>query len=293
MWKGLDRGVPIASLLLAVSLVTPAFAQVRIGVTVSATGPAASLGGGGTVQTSDLDLKDFPPLEKMVDLTKLQFLDNPGLDALRAAFQIRQGRLFVQPFDVKLGETTMNVSGSNGLDQSLQYTLSLRVPRSMMGGGANQAIAGLVSRAGAAGVDLSAAPEIALGLKLGGTVTSPSVTADVGSLATSVKEGTEKALREAATQKVDSAAARLIAEAEQKAASIRQEAKALADKVKTEGYQQADSLTAAKPAADELRKQADGRAAGIIGEANKRADGLIAEARRKAGQPAARSDSSP
>jgi hypothetical protein len=164
-----------------------------------------------------------------------------------------------------------------------------------MGGGANEAIAGLVSKAGAAGIDLSAAPEIALGLKVGGSVTSPSVTADVSSVASSVKQGAEKALREAATQKVDSAAGRLIAEAEQKAASIRQEAQALADKVKNEGYQQADSLTAraqnpiarlaAKPAADELRKQADGKAAEIITEANKRADGLVAEARRKTGQP--------
>ena len=262
-----------------------------------------ALSGGGTLQTSQMVLKDFPALDKAVDVTKLNFLDNPTLRALRAAFQIKDGRLFVQPFDVKLGETTMNVSGSNGLDQSLQYTLGLRVPRSLMGGGANEAIAGLVSKAGAAGVDLSAAPEIALGLKLGGTVTNPSVTADVSSLASSVKQGAEKALREAATQKVDSAAARLIAEAEQKAASIRQEAQTLADKVKKEGYQQADSLTAraqnpiarlaAKPAADELRKQADGKAAGIIGEANKRADGLIAEARRKAGQPAAGAAPSP
>jgi uncharacterized protein involved in outer membrane biogenesis len=256
-----------------------------------------ALSGGGKLQTSQLVLKDFPALEKAVDVTKLQFLDNPTLRALVAAFQIKDGRLFVQPFDVKVGETTMNVSGSNGLDQSLQYTLGLRVPRSLMGGGANEAIAGLVSKAGAAGINLSAAPEIALGLKIGGTVKSPSVTADVSSVASSVKEGTEKALREAATQKVDSAAARLVAEAEQKAGSIRQEAQALADKVKQEGYQQADSLTAraqnpiarlaAKPAADELRKQADGKAAGIVAEANKRADGVVAEARRKAGQPAA------
>jgi len=252
------------------------------------------LSGGGTVQTSSLDLKDFPPLQKVVDVTKLRFLDNPGLDALRAAFQIREGRLFVQPFDVKLGGTTMNVSGSNGLDQSLQYTLGLRVPRSLMGGAANSAIAGLVSKAGAAGIDLTAAPEIGLGIQLGGTVTNPSVKADVSSVASSVQEGAQKALQQAAAQKVDSAGMRLVQEAEQRAAGIRQEAQTLADKVKREGYQQADSLTAkatnpllkvaAETAADQLRKQADEKAAGIISEANKRADDLVAEARQKAGQ---------
>jgi cell division septum initiation protein DivIVA len=254
------------------------------------------LGGGGTVQTSNLDLKNFPPLEKIVDVTKLQFLDNPGLDALRAAFQIREGRLFVKPFDVKLGGTTVNVSGSNGLDQSLQYTLGLRVPRSLMGGGANSAIAGLVSKAGGAGIDLSAAPEIPLGIQLAGTVTNPSVKVDVSSVASSVKEGVQQAVQQAATQKVSAEATKLVQEAEQRAAAIRKEAQGLADKVKLEGYQQADSLTAkatspilqlaAKPAADQLRKQADSKAAGIIREANQRADSLVAQARRQADKTA-------
>ncbi len=251
-----------------------------------------SLSGSGTFQTSNVAMKNFPPLEKMFDVTKLQLLDNPTMQALRAAFQIKEGRLFLQPFDVKLGGTTMNVAGSNGLDQSLQYTVGLKVPRSMMGGAANNAIAGLVSKAGKAGVDLAAAPEIPLGIKLGGTVTSPTVTADVGSLTASVKQGAEQAVKQALTEKVDSAGLRLVAEAEQKAATIRQQAESLAASVKRTGYQQADSLTAkassplaklaAKPAADQLRKQSDSKAAGIISQANKQAEDLVAEARRQA-----------
>ena len=250
------------------------------------------LSGKGNLQTSELVLKDFPALEKVVDVTKLQFLDNPALQALRAAFQIRDGRLFVQPFDVKVGETTMTVSGSNGLDQSLQYTLNLQVPRSMLGGAANQALAGLVSKAGQAGVDLSAAPRIPLAIQLGGTVTNPSVKADVGSLASSVTAGAEQAVKQAAAEKVDTVAARLVAEAERKAAAIRQEGQSLADKVKGEGYQQADALTAkatnpllkaaAKPAADQLRKEADEKAADIVREAARRADSLVATAKREA-----------
>jgi hypothetical protein len=116
------------------------------------------LSGGGNLQTSNLDLKNFPPLEKVVEVTKLQFLDNPGLNAFRAAFQIKEGRLFVQPFEVKLAGTTMTVAGSNGLDQSLQYNLGLKVPRSMLGGAANQAMSGLMAKAGKVGVDLTRRP---------------------------------------------------------------------------------------------------------------------------------------
>ncbi len=252
------------------------------------------LSGGGTLQTSQLALQNFPPLEKLVDVTKLQFLNDPTLQAFRAAFQIREGRLFVQPFDVKLGGTTMNVSGSNGLDQSLQYTLGLRVPRSLMGGAANQALAGLVSKAGAAGIDLNAAPEIGLGVQLGGTVTNPSIKVDVGSAASSVTAGAQQAAREAATKRVDSATARLVQEADQRAAVIRQQAESLAATVKRQGYQQADALTAkasnpilraaAEPAAAQLRKKTDDQAVGIISDANRRADSLVAAARRQADQ---------
>jgi cell division septum initiation protein DivIVA len=65
--------------------------------------------------------------------------------------------------------------------------------------------------------------------------------------------------------------------------------------VKQEGYQQADALTAqasnpilkaaAEPAADQLRKQTDNKAADIIREASQRADSLVAQARRQAEQP--------
>jgi hypothetical protein len=251
------------------------------------------LDGRGTLQTSQLVLEDFPALEKVVDVTKLQFLDNPAMRAIRTAFQIRDGRLHVDPFAVNVGKTTMNVSGSNGLDQSLQYALSLKVPRSELGTAANQAVAGLAARAGGAGIDLQAAQEIELGIQLGGTVTNPSVKVDVGSVVASAKEETERAVREAATQKLSAEKAKLVQDAEQRAAAIRKEAQALAEGVKKQGYQQADALTAkatnpilqaaARPAADKLRKEADEKAAGIISEADKRADGVVAEARKAAG----------
>ena len=123
-----------------------------------------------------------------MDVTKLQFLDNPTLEALSAAFQIRDGRLFVEPFDVKLGGTTMNVSGSNGIDQSLQYALGLRVPRSLTGRRGEPGDRGLVSKAGGPGSISARRRRSPLGIQLAGTVTNPSVKVDVGSVASSVKE---------------------------------------------------------------------------------------------------------
>jgi hypothetical protein len=246
------------------------------------------LSGDGTLETTQLALHDFPALQKVADVTKLQFLKDPTLQALKTLFRIQNGRLVVKPFDVKAGGATMNVSGSNGFDQSLLYTLGLRVPRSMLGG-ANDAIASLVSKAGSAGINLAAAPEIPLAIQIVGTVTNPSVKVDVSTLASSVTEGATQAV----TTKVSAEATRLVQEAEQRAAGIRKDAQTLADTVKSAGYRQADSLVAksggnpllqmaAKPAADKLRKQADDKAAGIVRVANERADSLVAAARQRA-----------
>ena len=71
------------------------------------------------------------------------------------------------------------------------------------------------------------------------------------------------------------------------------EAQTLADKVKSEGYQQADSLVArsgdglakiaATAAADKIRKESDSKSLKIVQEADTRANALVAEARKKAG----------
>jgi AsmA-like C-terminal region len=215
---------------------------------------------------------------------------------LRSQFAIRDGRLHLQPFSVSLGGTTMTVAGSNGLDQSLQYNLGLKVPRSLMGGGANEAISGLLSKATSAGVDLGSAAEIPLGIQLGGTIKNPTIKTDLASLPTSVAQNATDAVKKAAEQQVNAQAQKLIGDAEQQANKIRADAQALSDKVKKEGYQQADSLVAkskdglakiaATAAADQLRKETDNRAAQIVREADQQATSLVSQARKQAGVPA-------
>jgi len=250
--------------------------------------------GKGALQTGNVALHDFPGMNKIVEVTKLKILENPTMQAIRTGFQIKEGRLVLPPFNVKMGGLAMTVAGSNGVDQSLDYKLGLKVPKSLLGGEANQALAGIVSKASQAGINLSSAAAIPLDVQLGGKITDPVVKLDLGSPTTSVAAGAQQAVTEAVTQKVDSAALRAVAAAEKQAAAIKQEAESLAAKVKLTGYQQADGLVAeagdnpllqagAKVAADKVRQETDDKAQGIIGEASRRADSLVAAARRQAG----------
>jgi hypothetical protein len=266
------------------------------------------LSGKGSLETSELLVQGLPLLGRLADAVKLSQLRSPTLDSLRASFEIRDGRMYLKPFQVGLGKTLMRVEGSHGIDQSLQYTLGLRVPRSELGPDANRAIAALVSRAGKTGIDLQTAESVSLDIRVGGTLTSPTIQTNLGDVVASAGQSVKQAAQTEIAERVDSAkaradsaanaakqkareqAGRVIAEAEQRAAEIRAEAQKLADNVRREGNERADTLearatnpvakAAARAAANRLRKEANDKADGITREANKRADDLVAKARK-------------
>jgi uncharacterized protein involved in outer membrane biogenesis len=261
-----------------------------------------NLTGLGSLLTSSLVLRDFPPLERLADALKLQQLRDPGFKDLKSSFAIEKGRLHVKPFDVRAGPLTMTIAGSNGIDQSLDYDVALRVPRAILGGEANRAITGIINRSQQAGFNLENVENITLGVKIGGTVTNPSVATTFRNAAGDAGASVAKALREEAerrqqlvVERVDSVVEetrrKVLVEAEAQAAVLRAEAVSLADKLRREGHERADTLEtrgsglariAARAAANKLRKETDIKADAIVREAESKVEGLLAEARKQA-----------
>ncbi len=268
------------------------------------------LNGRGTLQSSRVAIQDFPVLNKISDAIKVQQLKDPMLEDFRSSIEIRGGRLYVNPFDVKAGNSKMNVSGSNGIDRTINYVLGIEIPRSDLGADANRVITNLISEAGRRGVDLQAADAVRLNVTVEGTITNPTIKTDFASVVTSAREEVERVIREEVDRRIEDVerrvdeareearaqaraeADRIMRDAERRATLIREEAKKFAETVRTEGYAQADKLleeatnpitrAAARPAADRLRKEADDRAAQIIREADRRAEEIMEEARRRA-----------
>jgi len=235
----------------------------------------------------------------------------PGAQREQPA-DVQAGRVQVNPFTVRAGRSALQVSGSHGFDQTLQYTLGVRVARADLGAAANQAIASLISRAGRTGLNLQAADTVALAIKVGGTVSNPTVQTNLADLVASTGQSVKAAAQQAVAERVDSLkqqadsaadaarkkaqaqAEQMIAQAEQQAAAIRAEAQKLADTVRLEANTRADSLVArttnpiakaaAQAAANRMKKEASDRADGMIREADKRANDVVAEARKKAAQ---------
>lgn len=257
----------------------------------------------GSFNTGRLALQDFPPMTRLADALSLDAVRNPTIPAARGAFEVADGRMRVKPFDVAIGEVAMKVSGSNGIDQSLDYDLAMAVPVKLLGSGATRAVTQLAATAGKAGIDLGAADAVSIGVKVGGTITNPSVRPSFTGTAGSVREGVQRAALQVVEEKVaevrqqvDSVALaqerRLVAEAEAQAARIREEADSAAARVRREGDQAAAALlekattpTAkllAQPAADRLKREANTKADQLVREADARATSLTDLAHRQA-----------
>ena len=269
-----------------------------------------ALNGSGSLVTTTLSLEGFPALERLAEALSLPRLANPALGAVRSYIEVRDGRLHVRPFQVGIADFRMAASGSNGVDQTLDYKLTLALPRSALGEGADRAVRALIAKAGRSGVSLEAADSVEISVGLGGTIRDPSVQTDFQGMITSaggqVRKKVEDAVaegvtsveervdstREDALRRVRAAADSIVQQAEQRAATIRAEARGVADNLRAEADRRADQVmaeaknpvarVAAKAVADWIRKEGDEKANALVLEADRRADELVAEARRRA-----------
>lgn len=125
--------------------------------------------GSGSLSTKDLSLSDVKFINQVADIVKKPSMKDIQVKDLNLDFEIADGRVTTQPFDLKLGDYTMNLSGSTGLDQTIDYTGKITLPSG-----------GIGSKLGT--VDMT----------IGGTFTSPKVGIDMANLA---KNAAEQALK--------------------------------------------------------------------------------------------------
>lgn len=129
--------------------------------------------GKGALSTKDLSLSRVKFIDQVADIVKKPSLKEIKVKDLNIDFEIKDGRVTTKPFDLKLGDYNMNLSGSTGLDQTIDYTGKITMPAD-----------GIASKLGT--VDMT----------IGGTFTSPKVGIDMASLARNAAEQALKGLGE-------------------------------------------------------------------------------------------------
>lgn len=258
----------------------------------------ASIMAVGKLMTSNITTspESMKKLAKTLNNDKLASLN---LNKVNLSYTIEDGRVKVDPFDIKAGDVAAKVQGSNGLDQTLDYTMDMKIPVSDIKANA------LLSQIGATN-----GGKLDLKVLIGGTMSDPKVTTDLSSLAGNVvdnlkqkaQEEIDKAKKEA-VDKANAEAQKLIDEAEKKGDALIAEAQKQGDKLKAEAKKQADQIRAegkknaqkardegkgnplkklaADKAGDEIEKKAEEAAKKVEAEAAKKADQLMNEARKQ------------
>lgn len=222
-----------------------------------------SLNATGQIMTNEINLSGITVLDKIADAANYPALKNITAKDLDVSFIVQDGRINTSPFDIKMGDMDLNLSGSTGIDRSIDYTGKLRLPEST---GALSQLA-------------------TLDIKIGGTFSSPTVSIDTRSMVDQVISSA----KDNAIKDVGEALGVDLSDAESQRTAIIEQAQKAGDALVNEAQKQSDALVenadgaiakaaaaiAGKKLVDEAKKQAEA----LVKKATEEGDKLVEKAR--------------
>ena len=151
-----------------------------------------TLSGKGDVLLLNGFLKKFAPVEKLAQSLNISELSSFALKDVKTYFDFANGKILVKPFHVKVKDIDMEIGGVHGLDQSIDYVIGMKFPRSIMGAQGNALVNSLAQQASSKGIPIKVSDSINLNVKMEGTITNPVIKTDlnqtVGSVANELKQ---------------------------------------------------------------------------------------------------------
>ena len=274
----------------------------------------SSLSSIGDINSNNITIKGFKNLEKLESLTKLKNISNQTLNNFKTKFKVKDGKISVTPFTIKLGEISTEVSGYTTLDQQMDYTLKMNVPKDQLPKDIIKEVEGLLSKANALVqiVNIGSLPDIIpVDVKMFGDVTNPNITLNMkeaimnamgvdGNIVENLTETLKDTITSIVTQQIDNTKEeiekqkqKILNDAQKEADKIIAEVKKAADLLRLEGDKQAAELIKlagsnpikkkiAEHAAKKIQESAEKNAKKLEDEGKKQADGIMKKAREEA-----------
>jgi hypothetical protein len=151
-----------------------------------------TLTGAGNVNILNAQYKDSKVFSTISSMTNLKDLDPLAMKDVLVKFKIADGKISVEPFDLKAGNTKMNISGNQSIDGALDYLIKMDVPAGAIGANVNGALSKLT------GAAPSGNENVKLDFKVGGTYNSPKI----GLAGNNMKDQAKDAIKTAVENKV-------------------------------------------------------------------------------------------
>ncbi len=222
----------------------------------------SSLDAQGFLETVNSFVSGFKPLKAVGDALNLDYLkEELKLENTKNWFEVQDGLVAVKPFDLKVKDINLNISGTHGLNQNMDYKIKARIPRKLLekgavGQAANSGFNLLQKEAAKLGVNLAKSEFVNVLIQLTGSITDPKVKLDL------LSGDGEQTLAEAATETVKeelkAQEEKLRAEAEKKL----DEGKAIVQEKLDKAVDSAKTVVTKK--AEELTKQVKDKAGEVV-----------------------------
>ena len=201
----------------------------------------------GEIRSENIRLQNIEVFSMLASALNDEKLKQIDAKEVKIGFTIDDGRLATQPFDLKMGSVAMKLSGSTGLDQTIDYTATVALP--------DKATNGVVKN---------------FDVAIGGTFTKPTVRVDV-------KQVAEQAAKNVIDQQVQklTGSETLSEEILKQAEKLRDEARVAGEKLVAEAEKQGEKLVEEAAKKGALAKiAAEAAAKKLVAEAQKQADKL-------------------
>jgi len=217
----------------------------------------ASIYGNGLIKIINASVKDSKVISGVTSLSKLDNTDEVVLDDVQVQAEIKDGRLSVKPFDVKMGKYKATVDGSTGLEGDIAYNLKMNVPTGSIGQAANSAISNLLgSNVEAVGNSVN------LNFNITGTYDDPKV--KLGKTTTEGGGTVTSSVKEQVGDRIDEEKDKIKAEVEAQTQAAKDSAKAEADRLKKQAEEEARKK--AEEEKERLKDKAKGKLKDIFGD---------------------------
>ncbi len=164
-----------------------------------------SLSGAGNLLLLKGVLQKFAPLEKLAEALQIDKLKSISVKDIKNYIEFANGKVMVKPFDLKIDDIEMVIGGFHGFDNSLDYAIQMKLPRSIMGAKGNSLVNGLADAATKKGIPLKLGETISLHIKMTGTVSNPSLSINLKEIAGDAIKQLEEQAKDFVQAKIDSA----------------------------------------------------------------------------------------
>lgn len=209
------------------------------------------LSASGELRTTSLVIESNV-MKSIADGLKAPRLSKVRLNPIKTKFKVKEGRMYLSPTNIEAEQFKGTLSGSQGIDQTIDYDLNMKIAADKLGAG------DLLKWIG------SNSNEIPVKIGIGGTVTKPKIKTSMGDLGA----GAQDIVKEIVKQRVDEVVKDVKAEANNAIDDAIKEAEKQGDELIRLAKEQAKALEVeAQKQASNLKKEAEKQAANLYKEA--------------------------